>query len=175
MLQYGVKKGRVTNENGFSLDKKKNKTKHTASQSKELKLHSLILAWVKSHQNCCLWIALWSFAKMDAVQLQHSFNEKWHRKSRVCSCSRAAHESWDLGYGKSYWLWHLLGNEISIAGFKLRYLRMLLYLKQVKGNFDFLLQTENDWIIHKYILQYFCCSEDQVMQHELCQSQLRDR
>lgn len=52
---------------------------------------------------------------------------------------------------------------------------MLLYLKQVKGNFDFVLQTENDWIIHKYFLEYFCYSEDKVVQHKLCQSQLKDR
>lgn len=51
---------------------------------------------------------------------------------------------------------------------------MFLYLKQVKSNFDFLLQTENDWIVHKYFLKYFCCSEDKVMQRELCQSQLRE-
>lgn len=51
---------------------------------------------------------------------------------------------------------------------------MLLYLKQVKGNFDFLLPKEKDRIVHKHSLQYFCCSENKVGQHELCQSQLRD-
>lgn len=109
-------------------------------------------AFCQEYCQYCLWIISWSCGKMDAVQLQHSFNEKWHHKSRVYSCSQAAYESWDLGYSKSYWLWHLPGNEISIVGFKLRYLRMLLYLKQMKANFYILLQTENDWIVQKYLL-----------------------
>lgn len=117
ILQYGFK-GKSSKWEWLQSRWKNSQTIQQYWEKTELKLYSLILAWVKPHQNYCLWISLWSCAKMDALQLHCFFNEKWHHKSRVCSCSQAAHESWDLGYGKSHWLWHLLGNEISIVGFK---------------------------------------------------------
>lgn len=80
---------------GFMKGAKKFRTASVQILKKPYRITEKRLNWnyihcfcIKSKQIYRPWIPLWSCAIVDAVQLQHSSNKKWHCKSRAYSCSR---------------------------------------------------------------------------------------